>query len=140
MKIVLDTNVLISALLNSYGKPSKILKLIIMGRLEVVVNENMLGEYHEVAMRPRFNLPPELVKEVLGYIRTNGIPAPPYPGPSVNLPDPDDDFFLEAAISTGSGALVTGNIRHFPPKSRKGIRVLIPDQFIQYFEALDEQS
>ena len=138
--MVLDTNVLISALLNPYGKPSKILKMIMLGRLEVVVNENILGEYLEVAMRPRFNLPADEVKEVLGFIRMNGIPAPPYAGPSVNLPDPDDDHFLEAAFATNSDALVTGNIKHFPAKLRRGTRVLTPDQFIQYFEAAEEKS
>jgi predicted nucleic acid-binding protein len=49
--------------------------------------------------------------------------APPL---TLKLPDPDDLMFLEVAASAGEGVLVTGNLRHFPAKSRGSVRVLSP--------------
>lgn len=48
----------------------------------------------------------------------------------VTLPDPDDEKFLEVAVSAGSSALVTGNLRHYPADRRQGMAVLMPREFL----------
>lgn len=125
MRIVLDTNVLVSAFLNPRSNAARILRLIIQGDISVVVNEPILTEYYEVLKMPKFELNPEDVQIVLDYIRSIGIHAPTL-GKSISLPDRDDEPFLDAALSTRADALVTGNIKHFPKKYCKGQKIMTP--------------
>jgi uncharacterized protein len=58
MRVVLDTNVLVSAFLKPRSKPAKILRLILQGNLEIIINEPILSEYQEVLTRPKLRLNP----------------------------------------------------------------------------------
>jgi predicted nucleic acid-binding protein len=49
----------------------------------------------------------------------------------IDLPDPDDEPFLEVAIAGRVEAIVTGNKRHFPKKDYKGVRILSPAEFLE---------
>jgi len=131
VKIVLDTNVLVSAFLKPQSSPAKILRLILQGNIDIVVNECILSEYYEVLTRPKFDINPENVRTVLSLIRTKGINAPAL-AQSFSLPDRDDEYFLEAALATGADALVTGNKRHFPEKRCKGQVVVSPKEFLEH--------
>ena len=129
MRIVIDTNVLVSAFLNPASTSARILRLVIQGDITIVVNETILTEYYEVLKRPKFELNPEEVQIVLDYIRSIGIHAPTL-AKSISLPDRGDEPFLEAALATRADALVTGNIRHFPQKYRKGQKIMTPRDFL----------
>ena len=48
-----------------------------------------------------------------------------------HLPDPDDEPFIEVALSGGAKALVTGNKRHFPRKEYDGVKILSPAEFLE---------
>lgn len=50
---------------------------------------------------------------------------------SASLPDPDDEPFLEIAISANADYLVTGNAVHFPPELRQGVEVVSPSDFLK---------
>jgi len=67
MKVVLDTNVLVSAFLKPQSKPAKILRLILQGNIDIVINEYILAEYYEVLTRAKFDLNPENIQTVLFY-------------------------------------------------------------------------
>jgi len=88
------------------------------------------AEYLEVLKRPKFELTHNRVQTILAFIRSRGVHAPALPH-SLDLPHHDDEPFLEAALSAGADALVTGNTRHFPEDACKGICVLTPDEFLQ---------
>jgi len=129
MKLVLDTNVLVSGLLNPHGPPGRIVALVAGGSLALHYDARMLSEYEAVLRRQRFAFPPVLVDLVLHQIvaqglRTTGVPLPR------TLPDPDDEPFLEVAVSAGC-PLVTGNLRHFPQNLREGVEVWTPAQLVQ---------
>ena len=129
MRIVLDTNVLVSAFLNPRSSPARILRLVLQGDVLIAINESILAEYHEVLKRPKFKLDLEAVLIVLDYIRSIGIQAPTLARP-ITLPDPFDEPFLEAAFATQADALITGNIKHFPKKYCKGQKVITPRDFL----------
>jgi putative PIN family toxin of toxin-antitoxin system len=130
VKIVLDTNVLVSGLLNPYGAPGQIVQMIVAERLSLCYDARILCEYREVLLRPSFPFLRQQVETLLEQIRAAGEPiaAMPLPG---TLPDPDDAPFLEVAIAGQVEHLVTGNPRHFPVGSRRGIRVVLPADFVE---------
>lgn len=130
MKIVLDTNVLVSAFLKPRSKPARIIRLVLQGDIEIVANESILAEYLDVLKRPKFDLNPDKVQTILQIIRSKGINAPAL-AESFDLPDSSDEPFLEAALSAGADVIITGNKKHFPQKACKGQKVVNPTEFLQ---------
>ncbi|MHB9111809.1 MAG: putative toxin-antitoxin system toxin component, PIN family [Thermoleophilia bacterium] len=115
MKTVIDTNVLVSGLLSPDGAPARVLDLVIMGNLTPVFDDRILAEYRVVLSRPKFSLSKRERKVVLDLLENNGqhITAPPL---KLDLPDPDDLSFIEAAVEGMCDFLVTGNRKHFPSR------------------------
>ena len=132
MKIVLDTNVLVSGLLNPYGPPGRIVGMVAAGELTLCFDARILCEYSEVLMRPKFPFREEQINALLDQIRTAGEPVAGRPLEK-GLPHPDDEPFLEAAIAGSAEYLVTGNPRHYPARCRGGIRVVSPGKFAEAF-------
>ena len=137
MKIVLDTNVLVSGLLNPYGPPSRIIQMVADGEFTVCFDARILCEYREVLLRPVFPFKPEQVDALLDQIRTAGEPTSARPL-AQRLPDPDDEPFLEVAIAAGADYLVTGNMRHYPAGRRAGIQVVSPRKFVETYRSVPE--
>lgn len=129
MKIVLDTNVLVSAFLKPHSKPARILRLVIQGEIQIIINEAILAEYYEVLVRPVFKFNDKHVQAILKLIRARGIKAPVL-AKSFQLPDSDDEPFLEAAIACRADALVTGNLKHFPKEHCHGQNIVLPAEFL----------
>lgn len=130
MKIVFDTNVLVSAFLKPHSHAAKILRLILQGEIEIVADSRILNEYEEVLARPKFKLDEEKVKVVLDLIRLRCIKAPAT-RIKFSLPDEDDTPFIETALAGDADYLITGNKRHFPAKSCRDIKALSPDEFLK---------
>jgi uncharacterized protein len=130
VRIVLDTNVLVSGLLSPFGPPAEIVRLVAAGKLTVCHDGRILAEYAAVLLRPRFGFDAEAVGTLLRQLASDGEPAVGTPLPRA-LPDPGDMPFLEVARGAGADALVTGNLRHFPARLRYGVRVLSPRDFVE---------
>jgi putative PIN family toxin of toxin-antitoxin system len=130
MKIVLDTNVLVAALLSPFGGPAQLLQLILTGRLGLCVDARILVEYREVLARSKFDFDAQLIADVMDFIEQTGEVVAPLPWP-VALPDQADAMFLEAAHAGQADYLVTGNLRHFPVRSRRTVNVVNPAQFLK---------
>ncbi len=130
MRIVLDTNVLVSGLLSGGGPPGWILEAVLAGRLDIAFDARIRAEYDDVLSRREFRFSPERIAAVLAVIDAFGLRASAVqPWPS-RLPDPADDPFLAVAGATGS-VLVTGHTRHFPVAARGGVIVRTPREFIE---------
>ncbi|HSJ26518.1 MAG TPA: putative toxin-antitoxin system toxin component, PIN family [Longimicrobiales bacterium] len=129
MHIVLDTNVIVSALLVQGSVPDQVLDTVISGRSTLLIDGRIMQEYRSVLQRPEFGFPPELVADLLVLIAASEWVLPePLP---LDIPDPDDLPFLEVAVAGGADALVTGNVRDF--RLRHGtldLLVLTPRQYI----------
>jgi putative PIN family toxin of toxin-antitoxin system len=127
MRVVLDTNVLVAGLLSAAGPPGWIVEAALAGEIELVFDAAMRQEYEEVLRRPELDLPRQRVDDLLAAIDEIGwevTAVPPWPEP---MPDPEDEPFLAVAGATGS-VLVTGNLRHFPRRLRRGVEVRSPRQ------------
>jgi len=123
--VVLDTNVLVSAMLSPEGPCAEVLGLVLDGTLTPVADDRVLGEYEEVLQRPSFGLSPTTVAELLSALRS----AAQVVSPSTlrnALPDHADRCFLECALASESRMLVTGNKRHYPGADKFGVSVLSP--------------
>ena len=125
MRIVLDTNVLVAGLLSAGGPPGWILEALLAGELDLALDMAIREEYERVLRRPEFHFPADRVDDLVAVIDRFAFQAAAVPPCPEALPDPDDEPFLAVAAATGS-ALVTGNLRHFPSRSRRGVTVLTP--------------
>ena len=134
MIIVLDTNVLVAGLLNPFGPPGRLLDLVLSGELLIAYDDRNLAEYRNVLPRDKFAIDPTAIAEMLTEIEAEGVYAPTTPL-DVQLPDPDDLPFLEVAHGAQVDALVTGNVRHYPSSSRRGVKVLAPAEFLKRWRA-----
>ncbi len=117
---VVDTNVLVSALLSKREDSAtvRVLKEILGGRITPLYHADILAEYREVLLRPKFHLRQETVQLILTAIRQFGIEVFPQPTGEV-LADMDDLIFYEVAMEKrGQDAfLITGNQKHYPVRS-----------------------
>jgi len=128
MKVVLDTNVVVSGLINAKGPCGQILLLTFGGILQPCVDGRILDEYETVLPRPLFKIHPEDVTEALSVIRMRAERIAPMPL-DAELPDMTDLPFIEVAVAA-EAVLVTGNLRHFPKRMCKGVTVVNPRQFL----------
>lgn len=129
MLIVLDTNILVSALLSPFGPPARILDMVLRGDFRVAYDDRLLAEYRAVLARPKFGFAADDVTVLLEYLEMSGefVVATPLLCP---LPDPDDLPFLEVAIYAHA-VLITGNIAHYLPHARGNAQVMTPVDFLR---------
>ena len=132
MRVVLDTNVIVSGMLNPFGIPGEIVRLSASGFLTICYDVRILSEYRRVLLRPVFDFDIKDVEDYLDYIKFAGRSIPTHPL-SHKLPDPFDEPFLAVAASGSVEYLITGNIKHFPAKLCLGIEVVSPKQFLDVY-------
>ena len=130
MKIVLDTNVLVSGILSPNGPPAAVLRALLTERVTLCFDERIVSEYRDVLTRTKFSFDRDLVEELIGFLEAAGSPTLAAPL-AVTLPDPWDQMFIEVAISSNADFLVTGNLKHLPEKAREGVRVVSPREFLE---------
>jgi len=135
MRVVLDTNIIVSAALDTqahlvpHGRPSLCVVLALSGVVTLVASPELLAEYAAVLARPRFKLPPQLVRDYLASIRARTTIAAPAPIPVGLVTDPNDTHVLACAIGGRADFLVTGNVRDFPAHYRR-TRIVRPAEFV----------
>ncbi len=130
MRIVLDTNVVVSGLLTAFGPPAQIIDLVSSGDILLVVDDRIYSEYEDVLTRPGFKFDGWEIDAFLQLAedaeRVIGAPLP------FALLDPDDEPFLEVAIAGAVDALVTGNEKHFKvPGGKLAVPILSPRRFLE---------
>jgi uncharacterized protein len=133
--IVLDTNVLVSALLKRASKPGQVLDLVIAGKIRLAFDTRVLQEYQEVCVRPKIGIHRSNVDAVLAYLQITGLSVdatdslPDMP----HMSDPGDQPFAEVAVAAQVDVLVTGNIRHFGGLDHTGVSVQTPAEFLEFY-------
>ena len=136
MKVVLDTNVLVSGLLKMHSNAGIIVRMVAGGLLQLVYDVRIIDEYREVLNRPKFGFNTKMVEALVFQIESEGtlVTAEPL---SLSLPDPDDEAFLEVALACPDTFIITGNNKHFPPKLCEPVKVLTPAQFVTLWKRDD---
>ncbi len=114
---VLDTNVIVSALIsrNSDAATVKVFQHLLKKDLTALYNDDILKEYHDVLLRPKFRIDKELILDLYEFIKQEGVSSKRIHSDE-SFPDPKDIVFYEVALSKENAFLVTGNIKHFPKK------------------------
>jgi len=113
--IVLDTNVLVSALWTSTGNAATIIRLVLTGKIIPCFDSRIINEYRTVLQRPRLAFSPPDVTELLTEIIGRGVSVTVSPS-SIALPDEADRKFYDVATFC-EAYLVTGNMKHYPKES-----------------------
>ena len=133
--VVIDTNVLVSAVLKSHSVPGSIVELAFDGPIIPILNEAIEKEYREVLSRPKFHLPEDLIEGIMSTFHKRAIYVDAE-HLDINLPDPKDLVFYEVVMEERKeedAYLVTGNIRHFPNRPfivtpREMLDIILRDQ------------
>ena len=117
--VVIDTNVLISALLSKHSDAAtvQVLNAVFDGTIIPVFNDEILAEYDNVLHRPKFKFSDTNIQLLLDTIKTYGVFAKQLITNEI-LPDPKDLVFYEVVMAKQdeNAYLVTGNSKHFPQK------------------------
>ena len=128
LRLVIDTNILVSAALKPDGLQRTVLLLAITKPARLYVSDPILAEYREVLARPELQIRKSLRLQFLQLIRNHAHRVTPWQPLEVTK-DPDDNRFLECADAARADYLVTGNQRHFP-RFWKKTKVITSREFI----------
>lgn len=133
MRVVIDTNVLISGLMGLYTYPARVVDLVYVGRFQCIYDDRIIAEYRDVLSRPKFKqvVSEKEQKDLLQYLLYSGthvLAAPIEVIRRSSAPDPDDLIFADAAVAGEARYLITGNKKHFLffADNQWGIEILSP--------------
>jgi putative PIN family toxin of toxin-antitoxin system len=132
MKVVIDTNIIVSGLITPFGHSAEILRLLAAGKILICLDARILVEYFEVLKRPKFNFNKDDISILLKEIELTGEFSTSIPIKK-SLPDPNDNMFLEVALPGNAECIITGNSNHFPAKLCSDVKIFSPAKFINYF-------
>jgi putative PIN family toxin of toxin-antitoxin system len=128
LRLVIDTNVIISAAIKPESLQRTTFLLAITKPARLYVSRPILEEYAEVLSRPELHIRKGLRQQLLQHIKNHSHIVTPSHRLEV-AGDPDDNMFLECADSAKADYLVTGNQKHFPIFWKK-TKVITPREFI----------
>jgi putative PIN family toxin of toxin-antitoxin system len=131
-KIVIDTNVFISALRSNQGASYKLIKLIGTDKFEFCISVSLIFEYEDVAKRSgAVKLKSKIIDDIIDFICAVGIETEIFYLWRPFLSDPKDDFVLEWAINSHADFIVTHNKKDFKNVEQLGVNVLSPKEFLK---------
>jgi uncharacterized protein len=128
LRLVIDTNVLISAAIKPAGLQSTVLLLAMTKPARWYVSRPILEEYREVLARPELHIRKGLRRQLLQLVRNRSRLVATSRHLEVT-PDPDDNIFLECADAAQADYLITGNQKHFP-KFWKKTKIITSQEFV----------
>ncbi|MDR0867599.1 MAG: putative toxin-antitoxin system toxin component, PIN family [Planctomycetota bacterium] len=129
MNVILDTNILVSALKKiSIGDPAKIVNLWASKAFTLFYSPDIYDEYLEVLTRPEIKIPPKLMMEILHRLTTTGIEIDP-PTSRIDMAHAADRKFYDVAVAADA-FLITGNTTHYPPE----LFILAPNRFLEAYD------
>lgn len=132
---VIDTNVLVSALLRWDSVPGQVVQQTYAHEIIPVFNDSILQEYEEVLSRKKFHFPTETVDFLISRLKSIGMNLAAFETLVGDFPDPKDVVFFEVAMEknkTDETFLVTGNQKHFPQHPK----VVTPAEMLRILDNL----
>ncbi|MFH1054749.1 MAG: putative toxin-antitoxin system toxin component, PIN family [Candidatus Altiarchaeota archaeon] len=131
-KVVLDTNVLISAFLMDGGNENAILRKALKGEFKIYASECMLKEFRVVMSRPKFGYTQDMVDEACQAVRAASVLVSPKSVVAVIKEDPADNRVLECALEAEADCVVTGDQDLLRLGSYKGVRIFNGAEFVRH--------
>jgi putative PIN family toxin of toxin-antitoxin system len=117
IRAVIDTNVLVSALISPSGNEALIVLAIQQGLIKPYFTEEILAEYAGVLARPKFSFPQNEIEALLALLQVQGEVVHGQRALPYAFPDPEDEKFLACAKAVAADFIVTGNKRDFPQEA-----------------------
>ena len=133
IKVVIDTNIIVSGLLSPFGNPAEILRLLTLGKITICLDARIMVEYFEVLNRSKFKFNKNTISILLKEIELTGELSVGIPLNN-SLPDSDDNMFLEVALGSNADCIITGNLNHFPKKQCLNMKIFSPADFLKYYK------
>lgn len=137
-KIVIDTNILVSALRSSTGPSFALVQAVRSSHISMCCSPALFLEYEDVLKRPEQLKAAGLlltdIDDILADLASHIVPVSTHYQWRPQLRDPSDEMVLEAAANAGAQAIVTYNLRDFAPAASFGIDVLNPEQTFTRFQ------
>jgi predicted nucleic acid-binding protein len=129
--VVLDTNVLVSALRSRRGSSFAVVERIGGGAFEIAVSVPLVLEYEDAMLRHRGGLGPGDVRDIVDYVCSVARHQQVFFLWRPLLRDPNDDMVAEVAVAAGAQAIVTHNRRDFHGVEKLGLKVWAPQQLLE---------
>lgn len=131
-RAVIDTNLLVSGLLNESGAPAKLILRWLKGQFEILISDQIKEEYTYI-LHHLPEVDQQKADALLEELDISGIRVAIL-GTLQACKDPDDDKFLETAVTGHADYLVTKNNKHFPRKSYQNVRIVKVSKFLEQLE------
>lgn len=112
MKLVIDTNIIVSALLSVNGTAYQVLSDVLDGKYTVFISNEIFEEYSGVLHREKFHFDDEIIEFILDWFLENAIWIEVTKS-DINMPDEKDRIFFDVAKCC-KARLLTGNVKHYP--------------------------
>lgn len=112
MNLIIDTNIIVSALLSQDGRAFQLLSDVLDGKYTVFISEEVYEEYDEVLHREKFGFDEEIISYILGWFRSNAVWVEVTQSSGFVLDEKDRIFYDIAKCC--KARLVTGNNKHYP--------------------------
>ena len=134
MRIVIDTNVVISAFLSPSGAPAQVLSYLEQDAFELLVSDPILDEYLRSLSYPKLRalhgMDDDSLEQVVNDLRSTAIAVESIESLKVVAQDPDDDKFFECAVAGDASYIVSGDTGVQAVGEYRGIRVVSPAMFV----------
>ncbi|MFH5834231.1 putative toxin-antitoxin system toxin component, PIN family [Halalkalibaculum sp. DA384] len=131
ISVVIDTNVLISALRSNRGASFKLISLIGTGKFDISFSVPLLIEYEAVSKRKKFeHLIDRDIDDLLNYLCKVADKRDIFFLWRPFLKDPKDDMILELAVEAGCEYIITYNLDDFKGIEQFGLEAITPKQFL----------
>ena len=130
-KLVVDTNIVVSALLKPDSLPDLIINMILNKKFTLCLSEDIFNEYQEVLGRGKFkSLNQAKTRSLLLKIKKNAKLVKPSVSVDIIKSDPEDNKFLECALEAQADYFITGDIKNFSFKKFRNIPIVTPREFL----------
>ncbi len=136
IRLVIDTNVLVSGLRSNQGASFELLSLVDRNKFTLCVSVPLIVEYEKVLSDPRVKIPlsKKEIGRIIDYLCFIAEKQKIYYLWRPRLPDPGDDMLLELAVAGNCNVIVTFNLKDFAGAEHFGIQVLTPKQLLKLIE------
>lgn len=130
MRVVLDTNIYISAILFG-GNCEEILRLAEQGAFDIVISREIISEIEDV-LKDKFKWPKQQISETISFIKAIATIIKPHITIDAVKNDPSDNKVIECAVSSQAVYIVTGDRKHLLSiRKYKGIRIIDSAEFLR---------
>jgi putative PIN family toxin of toxin-antitoxin system len=129
--VVLDTNVLVSAIRSKRGASFALLELVGTDHFDIALSVPVVLEYEDAMLRHRGSLAPADIRGIIDYLCSVGVRQRIFFLWRPLLRDSRDDMVVELAVAAQASTIVTHNLRHFRGAETLGIHVLSPGDFLK---------